>query len=64
MASSPFWWPEECKKEESMSLHRKQTDIFQLLRGFLFLPTHTYLSRPNHQHAIISFVGEVFVQTV
>ncbi|MCI4391374.1 hypothetical protein PGIGA_G00133550 [Pangasianodon gigas] len=33
MTSSPFWWPEECKKEESMSLHRQQTDVFQLLRG-------------------------------
>ncbi|KAI5620875.1 ribonucleases P/MRP protein subunit POP1 [Silurus asotus] len=32
-ASSHFWWPEECKKEESMSLHRQQTDIFQLLKG-------------------------------
>ncbi|TSK20265.1 Ribonucleases P/MRP protein subunit POP1 [Bagarius yarrelli] len=30
---SPFWWPEECKKEESMSLHRQQTEILQLLRG-------------------------------
>ncbi|XP_060756098.1 ribonucleases P/MRP protein subunit POP1 isoform X2 [Neoarius graeffei] len=33
MTSSPFWWPEECKKEESMSLHCQQADIFQLLRG-------------------------------
>ncbi|XP_058233035.1 ribonucleases P/MRP protein subunit POP1 isoform X1 [Hemibagrus wyckioides] len=31
--SSPFWWPEECKKEENMSLHRQQTDVFQQLRG-------------------------------
>ncbi|XP_053343428.1 ribonucleases P/MRP protein subunit POP1 [Clarias gariepinus] len=33
MAASAFWWPEECKKGESMSLHRQQTDVFQTLSG-------------------------------
>lgn len=48
MTSSPFWWPEECKKEESMSLHCQQADIFQLLRGImLFLPSCTNLPGTN-----------------
>ncbi|XP_067094443.1 ribonucleases P/MRP protein subunit POP1 [Osmerus mordax] len=37
-ASSPsqqacLWWPEHCKDEGNMSLHRKQADIFNLLKG-------------------------------
>ncbi|GAA6098880.1 ribonucleases P/MRP protein subunit POP1 [Tachysurus ichikawai] len=31
--ASPFWWPEACKEEDTMSLHRQQADVFQLLRG-------------------------------
>ncbi|KAI4881778.1 hypothetical protein NFI96_011476, partial [Prochilodus magdalenae] len=31
--TSPFWWPEQCKNKNSMSLHQQQADIFQVLRG-------------------------------
>ncbi|KAG7470041.1 hypothetical protein MATL_G00135510 [Megalops atlanticus] len=31
--TSCFWWPEHCKEEGNMSLHREQANIFQLLKG-------------------------------
>ncbi|XP_064196709.1 ribonucleases P/MRP protein subunit POP1 [Anguilla rostrata] len=31
--TSCFWWPEHCKEESNMSLHREQADIFHLLKG-------------------------------
>ncbi|KAG9339362.1 hypothetical protein JZ751_023755 [Albula glossodonta] len=30
---SCFWWPEHCKEESNVSLHREQADVFSLLRG-------------------------------
>ncbi|XP_063055641.1 ribonucleases P/MRP protein subunit POP1 [Engraulis encrasicolus] len=30
---SCFWWPEHCKQEQNMALHREQSDLFQLLKG-------------------------------
>ncbi|KAJ8394600.1 hypothetical protein AAFF_G00044030 [Aldrovandia affinis] len=31
--TSCFWWPEHCKEEGNMSLHREQADVFHLLKG-------------------------------
>ncbi|KAL7835658.1 hypothetical protein SRHO_G00280050 [Serrasalmus rhombeus] len=31
--TSPFWWPEQCKNKESMTLHQQQADVFRLLKG-------------------------------
>ncbi|XP_036395476.1 ribonucleases P/MRP protein subunit POP1 [Megalops cyprinoides] len=31
--TSCFWWPEHCKEEGNMSLHREQANVFQLLKG-------------------------------
>ncbi|XP_023667281.2 ribonucleases P/MRP protein subunit POP1 [Paramormyrops kingsleyae] len=28
-----FWWPAHCREESHMSLHQRQTEAFQLLRG-------------------------------
>ncbi|XP_056290112.1 ribonucleases P/MRP protein subunit POP1 isoform X2 [Pseudoliparis swirei] len=34
-ASHPsfLWWPEHCKNESQMNLHRQQADVFHLLKG-------------------------------
>lgn len=31
-ASSP-WWPEHCKDESEMHLHRQQADVYHTLKG-------------------------------
>ncbi|XP_061571759.1 ribonucleases P/MRP protein subunit POP1 [Cololabis saira] len=30
---SPLWWPEHCKDETKMDLHKQQAEIFNLLKG-------------------------------
>lgn len=30
---SSLWWPEHCKDENKMSLHKEQSDIFHILKG-------------------------------
>ncbi|XP_007234784.3 ribonucleases P/MRP protein subunit POP1 [Astyanax mexicanus] len=32
-STSSFWWPQHCKNKDSMSLHKQQADVFQLLKG-------------------------------
>ncbi|KAM3873489.1 ribonucleases P/MRP protein subunit POP1 [Diretmus argenteus] len=31
--SSSLWWPEHCKDESKMTLHRQQSDVFHILKG-------------------------------
>uniref|UniRef100_UPI0037E952F7 ribonucleases P/MRP protein subunit POP1 n=1 Tax=Semicossyphus pulcher TaxID=241346 RepID=UPI0037E952F7 len=43
---SSLWWPEHCKDESKMSLHREQTDIYRTLQGIYLngeLPPGTVL---------------------
>lgn len=36
--ASSLWWPEHCKDESQMSLHREQADVYHLLKGpFVFV---------------------------
>ncbi|KAM8870563.1 ribonucleases P/MRP protein subunit POP1 [Spinachia spinachia] len=43
---SPLWWPEHCKDERKMNLHRQQAAVFHLLKGIYStgeLPSGTVL---------------------
>ncbi|XP_040021923.2 ribonucleases P/MRP protein subunit POP1 isoform X1 [Gasterosteus aculeatus] len=43
---SPLWWPEQCRNESRMNLHRQQADVFHLLKGIYStgeLPSGTVL---------------------
>ncbi|KAM9724049.1 ribonucleases P/MRP protein subunit POP1 isoform 2-T2 [Menidia menidia] len=31
--NGPLWWPQHCKDEDQMALHKKQTDVFHILNG-------------------------------
>lgn len=30
---SSLWWPEHCKDDDKMGLHRQQADVFKTLKG-------------------------------
>ncbi|KAM3615196.1 uncharacterized protein V6R79_024716 [Siganus canaliculatus] len=43
---SPLWWPEHCKDESKMNLHRQQADVYHTLKGIYStaeLPSGTVL---------------------
>lgn len=48
--ASSLWWPEHCKDEGKMNLHRQQADVYQLLKGlFVFVyaqPDMSWFSHP------------------
>lgn len=34
---SSLWWPEHCRDENKMNLHKQQAEVYQTLKGLLFV---------------------------
>lgn len=49
--SSSLWWPEHCRDENKMNLHKQQAEVYQTLKGLLFILNIEII----HTHCLVCF---------